>query len=78
MKACSFARPLLYACILALNTSYGDALVFARMRAALAGQEGAFVEGHQLNAKTIKKMSKKIIKRTLKRKEAARLLKQLT
>jgi hypothetical protein len=54
----------------------GD-LGVARLRAALAGMEGEFQEGHALDAKMTKKVPKKMIGRALSRKEATALLKKL-
>jgi hypothetical protein len=53
------------------------AIVAARMRALLAGIEGEFQEGHELDAKTAKKVPKAMIGRVLTRKEATTLLKRL-
>lgn len=52
-------------------------LGMARMKAALAGQQGEFDEGHELDPKTAKKIPAKMIGRTLSRDEAERLLKRL-
>jgi hypothetical protein len=56
--------------------SAGD-IITSRMRAMLAGLEGTFKEGHELDAKTAKKVPKDMIGRALSRKEAARLLTKL-
>jgi hypothetical protein len=53
------------------------AIIAARMRALLAGVEGEFQEGHELDAKTAKKVPKAMIGRVLTRKEATALLKRL-
>jgi hypothetical protein len=50
------------------------AIIAARMRALLAGIEGEFQKGHELDAKTAKKMPKGMIERVLSRNEAAALL----
>jgi hypothetical protein len=55
----------------------GGSLGFARLKAAVAGIEGEFQEGHELDAKTAKKVPKGMIGRVLTRKEAAALLKRL-
>jgi hypothetical protein len=53
----------------------GASLVHARMRAALAGLgEGTFTEGHELDAKTERRVPKAIIGRRLSQDEAKRLL----
>ncbi len=54
-----------------------DHLVTARMKALLAGVKGEFQEGYELDEKTIKKVPKRMIGRTLPRKEATALLKKL-
>jgi hypothetical protein len=51
------------------------ALGEARLRAAIAGVEGEFQEGHELDAKMTKKMPKGLIGKTLTRRQAAALLK---
>lgn len=53
------------------------AIIAARMRALLAGVEGEFQEGHELDAKTAKRVPKGMIGRVLSRKEATALLKKL-
>jgi len=55
----------------------GGHLLMARIKAALAGQQGGFREGHQLDAQTAKKIPAKMIGRPLSHKEAFRLLNQL-
>jgi hypothetical protein len=68
---------------LTFETSYGievriieaNHLVLARMKAGMAGQRGMFQEGHQLDAKTAKKIPAKMMGRTLTHKEAFALLK---
>jgi hypothetical protein len=52
-------------------------IIAARMRALLAGIEGEFQEGHELDAKTAKKVPRAMIGRVLSRKEAKTLLKKL-
>ena len=52
-------------------------IIVARMRALLAGIEGEFQEGHELDAKTAKKVPKRMIGRVLSRKDATALLKKL-
>ena len=54
----------------------GD-IITARMRATLAGVRGEFQEGHELNAKTAKKVPKAQIGKILSRKQATALLKKL-
>jgi hypothetical protein len=54
----------------------GD-LITARMRAALAGIEGDFQEGHELDAKTATKVPKAQIGRILSRPQTTALLKRL-
>lgn len=49
----------------------------ARMKAGLAGQEGTFQEGHELDAKTAKKIPAAMVGKTLSRKEAEQLLRRL-
>ena len=55
----------------------GGALIFARLNAAIDGFGGAFVEAHPLDAKTAKKIPKRMIGRTLTLDEAAALLDRL-
>ena len=52
-------------------------LIMARMRALLAGVEGKFQEGYELDTKTAKKVPRGMIGRVLSRKEATALLKKL-
>jgi hypothetical protein len=54
------------------------ALGMARLRAALAGIEGEFQEGHELDGKTARKVPKAMIGTSLTRKQATALLKRLT
>ncbi len=54
----------------------GD-IVTARVRAILANASGKFQDGHELDAKTVKKVPKTMIGRALSRKEATALLKKL-
>jgi hypothetical protein len=53
------------------------ALGMARLRAAIAGIEGEFQEGHELDDKTAKKIPKAMIGTPLTRKQANALLKRL-
>ena len=53
------------------------ALGMARLKAALAGIEGEFQEGHELDAKMAKKVPKAQIGKPLTRKQASALLKKL-
>jgi hypothetical protein len=55
----------------------GANIIAARMRAMLAGIVGEFQEGHELDARTAKKVSKAMVGKVLSRKEAAALLKKL-
>lgn len=56
----------------------GASLIHARMRAALAKvDEGKFTEGHELDRKTEKQVSKAMIGRRLSQEEAKRLLAKL-
>lgn len=52
-------------------------LTMARMKAGLAGQRGAFQEGHALDAKTAKKVPAKAVGKSLSREEAEHLLRRL-
>jgi len=52
-------------------------LMMARIKADMAGQKGDFQEGHQLDAKTAKKLPAKMIGRTLSHKEAFALLRRI-
>lgn len=52
-------------------------LTSARMKAGLAGQNGTFQKGHELDTKTAKKIPAKMIGKTLPRKEAEQLLERL-
>jgi hypothetical protein len=45
-------------------------LALARIKAGMAGQKGHFMEGHQLDAKTAKKVPAKMIGRTLTQTQA--------
>ena len=51
-------------------------LMMARMKAGMAGQQGAFQEGHKLDAKTARKIPAKMIGRTLS--QAVALLKRIS
>ena len=52
-------------------------LIAARMRAAIANVEGEFSEGHQLDAKTERRVPRSLIGRPLTREEAMKLLKRV-
>lgn len=52
-------------------------IIPARIRAKLAGIEGNFQEGHELDDTTAKKVPKAMIGRILSRKQATALLKKL-
>ena len=54
-----------------------DAMIFARLRAAIGGFKGTFVEAHPLDAKTAKRIPKRMIGRALTLDEAAALLDRL-
>ena len=55
------------------------ALIFARLKAAIAGfEDGVFVEAHMLDAKTARKVPKKMIGRALSPREVSALLKRLS
>lgn len=54
------------------------ALGMARLKAALAGIESEFQEGHELDDKMTKKMPKGQIGKPLTRKQASALLKRLS
>jgi hypothetical protein len=54
----------------------GD-IITARMRAMLAGVEGEFQEGYELDAKTSKKVPKTLVGKQLSRKQTTALLKRL-
>lgn len=49
----------------------------AQMRVMLAGIKGEFQEGHELDAKTARKVPKALIGKVLSHKEATTLLKKL-
>jgi hypothetical protein len=53
-------------------------LMMARVRAGMAGQQGQFQEGHELDAQTAKKIPARMIRRTLSHKEAFALLKKIS
>ena len=55
----------------------GSTLNFARLDAVIAGVEGVFVGGHMLDAKTARKIPKKMIGRALTLREANALLDRL-
>jgi hypothetical protein len=52
-------------------------LIYARLRAAIDGFGGTFIEAHVLDAKTAKKIPKRMIGRALTASEAAALLDRL-
>jgi hypothetical protein len=54
------------------------ALIFARIKASMAGFEGTFIEAHMLDAKTAKKVPKKMIGRPLSEREVSALLDRLS
>ena len=55
------------------------ALIFARLKASIAGfDEGMFVEAHMLDAKTARKVLKKMIGRVLSPREVSALLDRLS
>ena len=55
------------------------ALIFARLKASIAGfDEGMFVEAHMLDAKTARKVPKKMIGRVLSPREVSALLDRLS
>jgi len=55
------------------------ALIFARLKAAIAGfEDGVFVEAHMLDAKTARKVLKKMIGRVLSPREVSALLDRLS
>ena len=55
-----------------------DALIFARLRAAMDGVGGTYVESHLLDTKTAKRVPKGMIGRTLTQAAAAALLDRLS
>jgi hypothetical protein len=52
-------------------------LMLARIKAGMVGQKGVFQEGHQLDAKTARKIPEKMVGRSLSQKEATALLKRI-
>ena len=55
------------------------ALIFARLKAAIAGfDDGVFVEAHMLDAKTARKVPKKMIGRVLSPREVSALLDRMS
>jgi hypothetical protein len=54
------------------------ALITARIKASIAGFDGEFVEAHALDAKTARKVPKKMIGRALSPREVSALLKRLS
>ncbi len=54
-----------------------QSLMFARLKANIAGHEGEFVEAHELDDKTAKQVPKDMRGRVLSGIEAARLLKRM-
>jgi hypothetical protein len=53
-------------------------LMMAKVKAGIAGQKGEFQKGHKIDAKTEKKITAKMIGRTLSHKEVFSLLKRIT
>ena len=60
-----------------VNIQPARSLIYARMRAALAGMYGEFQGGHELDDKTAKKVPKNQIGKPLTRRQANALLKKL-
>ena len=55
------------------------ALIFARLKASIAGFDaGVFVEAHMLDAKTARKVPKKMIGRVLSPREVSALLDRMS
>ena len=54
-----------------------NALIFARLRAAMNGFGGSFIEAHALDVKLAKKIPKRMIGKALTASEAAVLLDRL-
>ena len=55
------------------------ALIFARIKASIAGfDDGEFVEAHMLDAKTARKVPKKMIGRVLSPREVSALLDRMS
>jgi len=52
-------------------------MVQARFKATMAGSKGSFLEGHELDRKTAKKVPNDLVGRILRNPEAMRLLKKL-
>jgi hypothetical protein len=55
----------------------GGSLIYARMKAAIAGVDGGFQEGHELDADMARKIPKAQIGTPLNQKQATALLKRL-
>ena len=55
----------------------GGAMIFARLNAMIDGFGGKYVEAHVLDAKTAKRIPKRMVGRTLTLDEAAALLDRL-
>jgi len=53
------------------------ALIYARLRAAMNGFGGSFIEAHALDARLTKKIPKRMIGKALTAREAAALLDRL-
>ena len=53
------------------------ALIVARLKASIAGFDGEFIEAHMLDAKSAKKIPKRMIGRALSLREANALLDRL-
>ena len=62
------------ACANPAATPRTGAMIFARLQAAIGGFRGTFVEAHQLDPATAKKVPKRMIGRALTATEAAALL----
>jgi hypothetical protein len=60
-----------------VRIQWADALVFARLRAAIGGFKGTFLEAHRLDEKTARKIPRKMIGRALTAHEAAALIQRL-
>jgi hypothetical protein len=54
-----------------------ETLVYARLKASIAGIEGEYKEGYELDAKTAKRVPKAQIGKILSRTQATALLKKL-
>jgi hypothetical protein len=52
-------------------------LVFARLEASRAGHSGNFLEAHQLDGKTAKKLTRDVIGRSLSKARASAVLQRM-